>query len=245
MYSEDPNSIADFIASVNPDVVCLQELTNGYSQAYGDTGAYIANMLGYEYFRKYGTMLLPDGGQTEMGVGIMSRFPLRNTRYFQIERRQVEDGMVRSNDRYYVEAEVLLPKGNVVKVGTMHLPFHPEFITSPYVRQMSQDVTGHIPEEGNYILAADFNKPPQSETAKLFRQAGLKHAGPAFRYPTWTTKPFTIGQWSYDALRWRLDFILYKGNVTRHSSQILQTTLSDHLPILAEFTVRPATGRRA
>jgi endonuclease/exonuclease/phosphatase family metal-dependent hydrolase len=237
MYLENPGKIAEYIKAINPDIVCLQELTSGYDEQWGDTGELIANYLGYDYYCKYGLMLLPDGGQTAMGVGILSRYPLHDKRGLQIEVRKTEEGRIMSNDRYYIQATVALPEGQVLKVGTLHLPFHPTFETSAHVRDMIKHVLNFLPQAGEFVLAGDFNKPPQSEVAKLFRQSGLWHAGPALRYPTWTTKPFAVGDWSYDELRWRLDYILCRGNLKRRKPHVLATTLSDHLPLLVELEV--------
>lgn len=237
MYSEDPGKVAEYIKRVDPDVICLQELTNGYNEEWGDTGELIADALGYDRYCKYGLMLLPEGGQTIMGVGILSRYPLDNKRGLQIEVRRTEEGLVRSNDRYYIQATVTLPGGRTLTVGTVHLPFHPTFDTSPHVLSMAERIVDFTPKTGNYVLAGDLNKPPGSEAARLFRQNGLKSAGPAFRYPTWTTKPFKVGSWSYDELRWRLDYILYRGDLKRHRPQVLATDLSDHLPLMVEFEV--------
>lgn len=237
MYSEDPGKIADYIREVDPDIICLQELTLGYDERWGDTGELIANRLGYDRYCKYGLMLLPEGGQTAMGVGILSRYPLKDKRGIQIETRKTEEGIVRSNDRYYIQAEVGLPDGKTLTVGTVHLPFHPTFDTSAHVRTMSERIQGFVPASGNFVLAGDFNKPPQSETARFFRQNGLRSAGPAMRHPTWTTKPFKVGEWSYDELRWRLDYVLYRGELKRRRPRVLTTELSDHLPLLVEFEV--------
>jgi endonuclease/exonuclease/phosphatase family metal-dependent hydrolase len=235
MFSENPDKIAAFIADLKPDIICLQELTEGYHDVSPGTGEYIAARLGYQAHCAYGPMVLPDGTSTRMGNGILSRLPLERTDVLILQKGDVQDGRVTVHERMYVEATVIVD-GREVTIGTTHLAFHPRFITTRYKQAMMDKIVEHFPSAGaNYILAADFNAQPHSRAALSPRQHGLRNAGPALRHPTWTTKPFEIGPWLYDELRWRLDYVLYRGGLKPVKSEIVQTRLSDHLPILAEF----------
>lgn len=102
---------------------------------------------------------------------------------------------------------------------------------------MTEKIMAGLPSgDANYIFAGDLNATPYSRAATLLRrEGGLRNAGPALAQKTWTTKPFTIGPWSYEALDWRLDYVLYKAGLRPVRAEILQTDLSDHLPILVEF----------
>ena len=235
MYAEDPAKIADFIRKLDPDVVCLQELTKGYMPQYPDTGAYIAECLGYQAYYDYGSMVLPTGEQTEMGMGIFSKFPLQNAHKLVLQPGVVEVGKIHSDERIYLQADIELA-GQTVTVATTHLPFHPRFRTMAHKQAMVEKILAHKKGD-NYILAGDFNTTPNTKAARTFRQTGLKNAGPSLKEPTWTTKPFVIGPWSYDVLQWRLDYVLYGGKLRAKQAEILRTDLSDHLPILAEFSL--------
>lgn len=235
MYSENPEKIVGFIRSVEPDVVFLQELTKGFLEQFPDVGAYIADALGYDGYYEYGPMILPTGEQTEMGMGIFSKRPLVNRQKLVLQQGKVEEGKVLADERFYLQTDIIAG-GKVVTFATTHLPFHPKFQTTPHKQAMVEKILAHQKGD-NYILAADLNTTPNTKTARTFRQAGLKNAGPALHQPTWTTKPFVIGPWSYEVLKWRLDYILYMGSLSSGHTRILQTDLSDHLPILAEFSV--------
>jgi endonuclease/exonuclease/phosphatase family metal-dependent hydrolase len=238
MYSEDPAKIADFIRSVDPDIVCLQELTKGYMPQYPDVGAYIAERLGYQAYYDYGPMVLPTGEQTEMGMGIFSKLELQDTQKLVLQSGIIEQGKVIADERFYLQA-VITSSGQSITVGTTHLPFHPRFQTTPPKLAMAETIL-KFNKGDNYILAGDFNTTPHTKAARAFRQSGLKNAGPALTQPTWTTKPFEIGPWSYEALRWRLDYVLYGGSLRTGRAEILPTDLSDHLPILVECSVQSA-----
>ncbi|HSX02546.1 MAG TPA: endonuclease/exonuclease/phosphatase family protein [Candidatus Saccharimonadia bacterium] len=235
MYNEDPAAIGQFLRSVQPDIVCLQELTRNYLPQYADVGAHVAETLGYYGFYKYGPMRLPDGGQTLMGDGIFSRFELQERRRIVLQPGLVENGQVKRDERLYLGVQVTLPGGQVIAVGTTHLPFHPQFRASAAKRAMVERILAETPTEP-YLLAGDFNATPSSWAGRRLRQ-GLRHAGPALAQKTWTTKPFAIGPHHYDQLRWRLDYVLHTTGVKVTKSELLQTSLSDHLPILVTFEV--------
>lgn len=235
MYSENVEAVAAFIKELNPDVVCLQELTQGYQEATPDAGAYIAAALGYEGFWDYGIMTLPDGGPARVGCGIFSRFGGFGGERVVLQEGLVKQGKVVRDERSYVSLWVKLPSDIRLKVGSVHLPFHPRFRTSAHKLEM----IGRLLEEtseGPYILAGDMNATPRSKAVQALR-GRLKHAGPALSQKTWTTKPFEIGPWRYDELKWRLDHVLYQGALRPVRSRVVPTELSDHLPVLVEFEV--------
>lgn len=235
LYSEDIPKIAAFITAHRPDVICLQELTDGYKPGT-ETGRQLADMLGYHAFCAYGPMVLPDGAQTLMGNGILSRLPFVYTSRHVIQPGHREGKEITADERYYLEVGIIFGDTEVV-FGTTHLPFHPTFQTTPYKQGLVEEIISHIPHDKPYILTGDFNAPPDTKAARSFRRVGLRNAGPAFAQNTWTTKPFTIGPHTYNELDWRLDYVLYKGRLKPVASHILETDLSDHLPIFANFEI--------
>jgi endonuclease/exonuclease/phosphatase family metal-dependent hydrolase len=237
MYSEDPRLIAAFIASVDPDIICLQELTDGYHDGLGKSGEWIANRLGYDHHCAYGPMVLPDGTQSLMGDGILSRLPMTQKNTTMLQEGVITDGKVTRDARMYLDVTIDAD-GHQLRIGTTHLPFHPRFQTTPMKSQMIGRIIGSIPAHGRYIMAGDLNTTPRTKAAKSLRQHGLKNGGPSLIEPTWTTKPFNIGPWSYESLQYRLDYVLHKSGVRAISARILSTELSDHLPILVKFDVR-------
>jgi len=239
MYSEDVQAVTGLIKELNPDIVCLQEITKGYDSRWDDVGAYIADTLGYFAHYQYGHMILPDGKPVLMGNGIFSRYPVINKQTVQVSYRDIESGGNVQDDRYYLQADIVAPEGRGtpknLTVGTVHLPFHPRFVTTPMATKIVDVILEKIPEQGDVILMGDLNRTPGTQATRRLRQAGLRNVGPALSQSTWTTKPFNIGRWHYDALRWRLDYVLYRGAGRRLNAQVVQTELSDHLPILVEL----------
>ena len=78
------------------------------------------------------------------------------------------------------------------------------------------------------------NATPGTNVAQMMRK-GFHSAGPALSAPTWAQQPFAIGPWRYDALEWRLDYLLYRGLARRGRGWAPSTRVSDHRPVIAEF----------
>jgi endonuclease/exonuclease/phosphatase family metal-dependent hydrolase len=234
MYSESPEKIAAFVKELSPDIVCLQELTNGYHAQDDNTGAYIMQALQYEGYFSYGAMVLPDGVSTQMGMGIFSKHAILDTKKVILQHGQIEDGKVVQDERFYLQATIRIG-GTRLTIGSTHLPFHPKFRTTKHKQAMVEAIEQYIPADTAYILACDLNTTPGTNAATSLRRSGLKNAGPALSLPTWTTKPFSIGPWSYERLQWRLDYILFSGPLKKISAETLTTELSDHLPLFAKF----------
>jgi endonuclease/exonuclease/phosphatase family metal-dependent hydrolase len=142
MYSEDISMIGDFISSLDLDIVCLQELTKNYS-TIADSGAYLAERLDYQSYYEYGPMVLPDGQQALMGMGIFSRLPLTNPRKLVLQEPAIDYGKINRDERFYLEATITLPTRDII-VGTTHLPFHPTFRTTPTKRRMVSEIIDAI-----------------------------------------------------------------------------------------------------
>jgi endonuclease/exonuclease/phosphatase family metal-dependent hydrolase len=234
MYSEDIRRVIGLLRDIDADVICLQELTMGYDPAHLDTGEYVADDLGYQGFWKYGPMVLPDGQETQMGVGIFSRYQLADSRHLVLQPGAVRAGKIVQDERIYLQARVILPSSSVV-VGTTHLPFHPQFHTTPAKSRMIGRILEYADDAGaRYMLSGDMNATPSSRSMREIRQR-LRHAGPSLGQKTWTTKPFSIGGRQYSGIDWRLDYVLHGGGLRVQGTQIIDTDISDHLPVLVTF----------
>jgi len=235
LCDEDPAKIAAFIKEINPDIACLQELTNGY-QPVGDVGKYIAAQTGLYSSYHYGPMAMPDDSSSQMGNGIFSKFPIISERWAELQLGVVVEGTVKQDQRSYVET-VLKVDGQELTVGTAHLAFRPTMRTSKAKRFSVNRLIKEVTEvSGRYVLAGDFNATPNSWTVNTVKSK-LKHAGPALAQKTWTQVPLSFGGRLFDTINWRLDYVFYKGAIKPLQSEILRPKASDHLPILTEFEI--------
>jgi len=241
MYDEDPERIVEVIQDVDPDVVCLQELTAGYQQRYSDVGAHIAARLGYYGVHDYGRMALPNGRDADVGCGIFSRWPLERHKSLVLQAGEMVDGEVTVDDRRYTQADVMTPDG-MVRFGTAHEPYHPHFFATVAKRAMTETILVELLAGGGpAVWCTDLNTTSGSQMIERILKV-MKNAGPALDQPTWTTKPFYLAHRHYSGLRWRLDYIFQRGLEMR-SAEIINTDVSDHLPIVAELYL-PSHHRR-
>jgi endonuclease/exonuclease/phosphatase family metal-dependent hydrolase len=236
-YTESIEAIAHQLQEWSPDILCLQELTHGWQKAHLDTGAYLAQTLSLQGETAYGLMTLPTGEPAHMGVGILSRFPITKAQRIVIQPGAIaSDGTITNDERSYLDCQLNLGNRKLT-IGTVHLPFHPRFRSTPHKQAIAGKLLERQQEiDGNYLLCGDFNATPGTQVARTVRH-GMRNGGPAWRVPTWTTKPFAIGPWRYDTLAWRLDYLLYKGALQRTTTAAVATRLSDHVPLLATFEI--------
>jgi len=229
-YEENIENIAAFLNEHPADIVCLQELTNGYAKTHSDTGGYIAEQLGYNHFVK--TIPL-DNADWEIANGIFTRFPIKNQKSVWINE---PGGTGDYDDQYraYVETSLDI-EGKELTVATAHMSYTDAFkVTGRKLAETAQLVEEIKAKDHRFIVAGDFNAEPGSEVINQISKY-LKHAGPDYAEKTWTTKPFSYNGFEANTLDWRLDYIFATPDVNVISAQILQTDFSDHLPVLARI----------
>ena len=123
--------------------------------------------------------------------------------------------------------------GRLVQVGALHLHWPWPFDQSGQIDRLAAPL-GEM--AGTAILAGDLNATPWSASARRVAEAGtfqrVKVAG-----PTWLYRRLP------EALRFAglpIDHIFAKGDVMVHSARTLEAAGSDHLPVLMEFSLKPA-----
>lgn len=123
--------------------------------------------------------------------------------------------------------------GRLVEVGALHLHW-------PWPFDQSDQIDGLAAPLGEMaataILAGDLNATPWSAAARRVAEAGafqpVRLAGPTWLY---RRLPETL---RFAGLP--IDQIFAKGDVTVHSARTLEAAGSDHLPVLVEFSLKPA-----
>jgi len=214
-----PERIAAVLASVDADVVALQEVVRGPGER--DQLAIIAAELkGYGFCfgetRKIGT--------APYGNAILSRFPIVDHQHYNITATWRED-------RGCVRAAIELPGGRLIQLFNVHLG-------TGYLerrRQAQMLVSPTLLNEptflGHRIVLGDFNEWTRGLATKLLA-AHLKGAD---------VRPFLKRHRSYPGVLplMHLDHIYYDPVVELVDFRIHRTrtslVASDHLPLVAEF----------
>lgn len=232
LRKENPDHIVQLIKENNPDIITAQELIENSEKSI-DTAKYMANKLGYNYFYKEGDTWSPaKNNKTSQNNAIFSRFLIEKNTFSYLTPPHHNPPDANYEGRVYVEIFIKI-NNKLLSIGTTHLSFSPRFvITEKRKKEVDKLVAVIKSKKSNFVFTGDLNSSPDSYTIEQI-QKYLIHAGPDYRQPTWTTKPFDYhGQFKEHKLRWRLDYIFVTKDIKVISSKIIETKYSDHLPIL-------------
>jgi endonuclease/exonuclease/phosphatase family metal-dependent hydrolase len=239
-YKEDITKIADFILEHDPDVLCLQELIQDKKRDY-DAPAVLSNLLDrkYNYFYREAATWDFKAGVTGQGNGIFSKYPIEKTSFEYIKRFKHNPENAGDEGRVYLEADLNV-KGKNICVGTTHLSFS----VNHEINQIRMEETDILLEKlkkhgSNFIFTGDLNAVPGSYVLKNINSLdNLVNAGPDYDEKTWPTIPFDYhGLFKADQLEYRIDYVFVTKNIEVIKSKILESKVSDHLPILAEINI--------
>lgn len=166
----DLDTIAHTIRKTGADLVALQELdsvTNRSGKVFQLRA--LAEKLGMHYY--YGKAIPYEGGG--YGVGILSKYPLSETRTVMLPKIEGFKG----EDRVLALAKVTLPGGKTVYFGSTHLDVSKEenrVLQAKAIAEVSAALKAPV------IIGGDFNstddKAPMKELAGFFRDASTLKA---------------------------------------------------------------------
>ncbi|HRE48315.1 MAG TPA: endonuclease/exonuclease/phosphatase family protein, partial [Aggregatilineales bacterium] len=215
------------IAEMDADIVCLQELSDALAaQLERDLAGQ------YPYRALHGTL------RTD-GQGVLSKFPIREDRYFthaDIPNRQGQQRVV-----------IATPAGDVV-IYNVH-PVHPGMVgvlfdAEPRAREVGYLLARVKAEHGIVIMAGDMNLNDQTNVyaeiaavmSDAYREVGY---GLGLTFPNWQTPqslPRGRGSPLPIPLLVRLDHIFYRGGLRALSAHVGEDTGgSDHHPVIVAF----------
>lgn len=232
-FEQDIEKVVDVLKEHDPDVICLQELTQGYKEQTRDnTWEYITRELGF--YAVHQTMPVISGTDSWLQANaIFSRYPIIHHKEHWIHSPSPQD-VASGKDQFrgYLEAVIDLEDGPQVTVGTGHMSFGEEenkAETEKLLKIIAQ-------RDERYFMTMDSNSEPDSERMQKIGRV-LVHAGPPFDEKTWTTKPHITPAFSATELDKRYDYVYTTPDVKVVDARILQTDVSDHLPILVTADV--------
>jgi len=231
-YKEDAKNILAFLRETDADILCLQELTQDSEANPGQDIVADICRLGYDKTYK----LTIDRAKNKMGNGIFSKHPIVSSRTVYVQEEEPGSIDYTKENRIYIEANIRFNQDELT-IGTTHLSYSHAFTTSPEKEAEATRLYDEVNQHSNaFVLTGDFNTTPNSPIIKRF-ESTLKNAGPELERPTWTTKPFAYNGFEADTLKWRLDYVFSTPDINVITSDVLQTTASDHLPILTTIEI--------
>lgn len=205
--NEKLSNIISLLLDVGADVSCCQEVSAKRARK-------IAEALGQNFY-------------CAGDVAIFSNYAITESR---------SKIMPAADNHVYIEAGIKIGREQLY-IGTVHLTYSRGFeMNAERLAEGHHLVDLISSHKDSFILTGDMNAAPDSTIIKQIQQ-NLKSAGPDFSRATWTTKHFSYDSFEADSLDWRLDYIFVTPEIEVITSDVIDTSFSDHLPVLAEVDV--------
>jgi len=225
----DIERIAKLILSEKPDVVALQEIDRGVERSGKiDIITRLADLTDMTY--AFGMTTDFQGG--EYGNAFLTRFPI-------LEERNLKYSLIRPGEQRGLLQLILDFRGEEIVVANTHLDQSDDAGRASSVGELRSTLRAYSPRP--IVVCGDFNDLPESQVIADLRKDfedsfGLVGRGEGFTYPS-------------DAPNRRTDYILTLKNakpdsataavhLQAMSARVLQSSASDHLPLLVEFELR-------
>jgi endonuclease/exonuclease/phosphatase family metal-dependent hydrolase len=223
--------IADVIRQAAPDVIALQEVDVHWAarSAFEDQAARLGALVGMDV--RFGAIyqLAGQGAaeRREFGLAVLSRRPIVAFTNHVIPRLSTQTTDTEPQPLPGFLDAVVDVAGARVRVFNTHLDYRAD----PRVRSLQ--VTAMLERlravSGRGVLMGDLNAPPAAaELAPLLRllnDVWPNAAGAGFTYPA--SAPVR-----------RIDYILTTKDITATNVRVVTTDASDHLPVVADLSVR-------
>lgn len=208
-----PEKVLSLIGRMEPDVITLNEVSPMWREKLKLLEA------------RYPHGIACPASSPVGGVAILSRRPLGRER----QPRCFEDGSLAIAGIDF--------GGQQVDVAALHLAWPWPFGQPAQIARLRPPLSSL---GATALLAGDFNAAPWSAAAaKVARAAALAHAGRLG--PTWLDRRLPAGLRSWVGLP--IDQVMSKGRIAVRSARVLPEAGSDHLPVLAEFSVESPGGQ--
>ncbi|HEX5412957.1 MAG TPA: endonuclease/exonuclease/phosphatase family protein [Terriglobia bacterium] len=223
-----PRRISQVLGELDADIVALQEVVGQGSHTHEDQTRYVAEALGYHLV--FGENRRHNGGA--YGNLLLSRFPIVGSWNYDITTQGREP-------RGVLRADVRLAGEHVLHLFNVHLGTAYRERAEQARRMVSLRILRNAALTGTRIVLGDFNEWIPGEATRLLSA----HFG-------WARRLRSAHRRTYPCVLplLRLDHIYFDENLELHRLALHRSpkalVASDHLPVLAEFSLknRPAAS---
>lgn len=261
-YEKRLKELAAQIKDWNPDIICLQEIDFDSHRSHGINQAQeLARAAGYPYVAEavsWKANYIPfpywpfsrHFGKMKSGGAILSKYPIVGHEVELLAKPVVNSWWynVFYLHRYFQKVELQIDDKKFQLVN-LHLEAFAKKEREEQIKLLAKKVK----EEKIDFIMGDFNMVPNSAAKKrrfpesqddyendqsfsLMTKSGLLESIPEEIYSTDESLYFTFPSWKPDR---RLDYIFYQPHHKMMRAQILNSALSDHLPLRATFQIGP------
>ena len=227
--------VVDLIGTHDPQVVCFQEFFNGEVKGLDKRALeVVAERLDFDFTTIY-------SGEGNVGGAVLSKYPiLEMDKLFYTGRT--------SNSGMWVKLQTPHGELGVYNVHLASFQFSRKIPGKgnwkPFLRTVYQKAESVIPQQMEqahqvlthaqkhsvpFILAGDLNSLPHSHIVSLFStnyEDSFIKAGSGYGATFWVRKPLGM----------RIDYLFVSPSLRTVSHEVIDSDISDHLPIVGEFT---------
>lgn len=229
-FRESYGNILEVLRQNPAEVYCLQELTIGFEgQGNIDMPAKLAYDLDMNVVH---SEMKIHGGEYILCNAILSSYPISSSYTADIN---ISTGTDDFDDEHRTVLFADVETGDqTFTIATTHMSYTKAFKETKRKTQETMKLIDAVQRyDKNFILAGDLNALPDSQTIEALKKQ-LKNLGPDFAENTWTTKPFRYQNFDAHTLDWRLDYVFGTHDIEQKDARIIETRVSDHLPIIIE-----------
>lgn len=261
-FEERLKRLAHEIIEWNPDIICLQEVDFGSHRSHKlNQAEYLAYEAGYPYVAEavsWEANYIPfpywpfkrHFGRMKSGGAILSKYPITSHEVELLAKPAVNSWWynIFYLHRYFQKATIQI-EDKKFQLVNLHL----EAFDKKEREQEIKDLIRKASSEKIDFIAGDFNMVPDSAAKKskfhesqddyendrsfhLMSKSGLLESIPEEIYSKDETSYFTFPAWKPDR---RLDYIFFRPHHKMMRAEILNSQLSDHLPLRATFQIGP------
>ena len=217
---QDLEAIASVIEDSGADIIGLQEVARTRLMDGGaDMPTWLAKRLEME-------LVFAGTEEPIWGNAILSRYPILESGYQALTR---EDSLI---GRGYLWAKIDVGEDQHLLVVVTHLHHLHQRVEDDFVRLAQiPEILDYLIDKSQFVLLGDFNAEPDSPEIGLIYEAGVVDAwleageGPGFTVDS--NNPAK-----------RIDYLWHSPDLSATEIAVIQTTASDHLPVLGVYKRR-------
>jgi endonuclease/exonuclease/phosphatase family metal-dependent hydrolase len=241
------DKIVEELKRFDADIICLQEVSE-IKNSNNKNIDYLIKQFNDGMFayanstcdKKYD----PEGKplyKRIQGNAILTKYKIIDSKEnFIITKEELNNRKKSNENRVYLECKIQVAD-KLINVATTHTSFFLEPEPSHLINlEWNRLLTLLKQKDEKYIFTGDLNVNENSLLVKNM-QSFLKHAGPDYIHNTWPTKALKSDAYSPELLNSnianRIDFIFTSNDIKTINSKLIETHLSDHLPILVEIEI--------
>lgn len=225
-FKENIDNIISELKNINPDIVCIQELSiTADDKSNVDK---LKSIYSYMYYEVADTFL---DGRSQCNA-ILSKYPILNAKKHYVQKPSDDKNDYSKEGRIYLEVQLNIEE-KILNVGTTHLSYTHKFEETDLKDKEINELIKCINKTKNYIFSGDLNTTKTSKYISKIEQYLVNND----TSNTWTTKPFSYQGFDEKKLNWKLDYVFSTHDIKVVKTKVLETKYSDHLPILCEFEI--------